>query len=407
MSMPSPRIRAPGSGPVRRARAAAGLDAAFDERRTVAFSHVLDEVSRHAMRGTSRSAAGRARRAAMSRRLSPARWFGDTRAMRFLVLALALVAACSDEPLSDATSLSCPSPGVLPFRLMSSGYQSAASEALARDDPRIKDEASDTLGNPGGLSASIYLTDQQRPTTTAVSYRGAKARTTPTGGLLSSPFIGESVSLWYYDPGPMAWQAIGRTTTGNDGFYELASSGFIVPNGRHVNALFPPGAKVIVTDIDATLTTEDPEVFNQVTDVSYVPKMKTAADRLLQAWDSKGYPIIYLTARPHVLRVETRRWLEDLGFPIGAVITATAFLSDPAPYKTAWMRRMVDDFQWDVVAAYGNADTDIEAYANAGVALDRTFIIGPLAGTSGTVAIQNNDYTQHIASFVDPQPANQ
>jgi phosphatidate phosphatase PAH1 len=194
-----------------------------------------------------------------------------------------------------------------------------------------------------------------------------------------------------------------------------------VPNGRllyavleadrtcaaHVNALYPPGTKVVLSDIDATLTTEDLELFNQVTDETYVPRMKAAADRLLQAWSMKGYPVIYLTARPHVLRVETRRWLEDFGFPVGPVITSATFVSDPAPYKTAWTRRIVDDFQWDVVAAYGNAETDIAAYANAQIPLDRTFIIGPLAGMSGTVAIQNDDYTQHIATFVDAQPPNQ
>lgn len=342
--------------------------------------------------------------------------------MRFLLPALALVVACSDdEPLSDATSLSCPSPGVLPFRLSSDGFKNAANKMLAVDDPRNKDEASDTLGNPGGLVASIYLADEQPPAAAAVSYRGIKARTTPTGGLTASPFAGEAVSLWYHDGDQMAWRSIARTTTGADGFYDVPDSGFTTPNGQplyavleadrscsaHVNAVLPAGAKVVVTDIDATLTTEDPEVFNQVTDASYVPRMKTAADRLLQAWAAKGYTVVYLTARPHVLRVETRRWLEDLGFPSGAVITAKMVASDAAQYKTTWMRRMVDDFQWNVVAAYGNADSDITAYFNAGIAMNRVFIIGPLAGTRGTVAIQNNDYTQHIDTFVAAQPPNQ
>jgi LNS2 (Lipin/Ned1/Smp2) len=341
--------------------------------------------------------------------------------MRLLLLALALLAACSDdEQLTDATSLRCPTPDGLPFRLTSSGFQNAANKSLANDDPRNKDEASDTLGNPGGLNATIYAEDNQRPMTAAVTYRGAKARTTPTGGLLSSPFGGEAVSLWYYDADKQAWQSIARATTGADGIYDLSTTGFVTPNGKplyamleadrtcaaHINALYPAGAKVIVTDIDATLTTEDPEVFNQVTDESYVPKMKASADRLMQAWAMKGYPIIYLTARPHVLRIETRRWLEDLGFPPGAVITAKAFLSDAAPYKTAWMKRMVEDFHWEVVAAYGNADTDIAAYANANVPKDRTFVIGPLAGSSGTVAIANNDYAAHISTFVAAQPAN-
>ena len=57
-------------------------------------------------------------------------------------------------------------------------------------------------------------------------------------------------------------------------------------------------------------------------------------------------------------------------------------------------------------AAYGNADTDITAYANVEIPQGRTFIIGPNAGNGGTVAIPNGDYTDHTAAFVDAQPDN-
>jgi phosphatidate phosphatase PAH1 len=163
---------------------------------------------------------------------------------------------------------------------------------------------------------------------------------------------------------------------------------------------------VIVTDIDGTLTTDDNEIIKQVADDTHVPAMMAAADRLTQAWAMKGYPVVYLTARTHVLRPESRGWLVDLGFPDGPLITANGGPTADV-YKSLWMKRMINDFQWNVVAAYGNADTDITAYANAGVPLTQTFIIGPLAGTRGTMPIANNDYTQHIASFVAGQPANQ
>ena len=59
------------------------------------------------------------------------------------------------------------------------------------------------------------------------------------------------------------------------------------------------------------------------------------------------------------------------------------------------------------VAVYGNADTDIKAYANAGIPGDKTFIVGGLGGgSSGTVDIPNMDFTAHIAAFVDTQPDN-
>lgn len=337
---------------------------------------------------------------------------------------LALLAACSDPapglpPLSDATSLQCPSPGALPFRLTSSGFQRSQNKALATDDPRDKDQASDTLGNPGGAVASVFLADDQPPSAGPIDYQGAKARTAADSGLVSTPLPGENVSLWHYDTAQAAWQALGQGKTDDNGLYDLPDTGFVAPNGEpvyamleadgscaaHFDYLLAPGSKVVVTDIDGTLTLNDAELFPQLTDETYVPKMMGAAVQLTQAWAAKGYPIIYLTARPHVLRVETRGWLEDLGFPGGPLITENGGKTADA-YKTIWMNRMIQDFGWNVVAAYGNADTDITAYENAGITKDRTFIVGDLAGMRGTIAIPNFDFTDHIASYVAAQPAN-
>jgi phosphatidate phosphatase PAH1 len=132
--------------------------------------------------------------------------------------------------------------------------------------------------------------------------------------------------------------------------------------------------------------------------------MMGGADHLTQAWAAKGYTIVYLTARTHDLRAESRSWLEDLGFPTGPLITENGAKADV--YKTLWLKRMIQSFGWEVVAAYGNADTDITAYDNAGIAKDRTFIVGPLAGMSGTQPIANLDFTNHIATYVAIQPAN-
>lgn len=346
--------------------------------------------------------------------------------MRRLLPALALIAACSSDsepPLSNATSLRCPAPGALPVELSSDGFQNAANVALVADRPRIKDEASDTLGSPSGIvasvTASIYLPDSEQPTAAGIAYHGAKARTTPTGGLTSKPLAGEKVSLWTYDPAGMAWQELGQATTGADGYYDVPASGNAVPNGQpvyamleadgscaeHYDYLLPAGAKVVVTDIDGTLTLSDNELLTQLSDGSYMPKMMTGADRLTQAWAAKGYTIVYLTARTHDLRAESRSWLSELDFPRGPLITENGGARADA-YKTLWLQRMIESFHWEVVVAYGNADTDITAYANAGIAKDKTFIVGPLSGTMGTQPIANMDFTDHIATYVAAQPAN-
>lgn len=343
-------------------------------------------------------------------------------AMNRIVFALAVIAACGGDdepPLSDATSLLCPTPGLLPFRTESRGFVRSENKTLATEDPRSKDEASDTLGNPGGVVASTYLEDAAAAAADPIGYRGAKARTTPTGGLFNNPLPGEHVSLWFHDDAAAEWQQIGRADTGDDGYYEIADSGFVAPNNapvysvleadgscaEHYDFLLPPGSKVIVTDIDGTLTLDDTQLIMEIADENYVPVQMGAADRLTQAWAAKHYPIVYLTARTHLLRNETRVWLRDLGFPPGPVITSDG-ANGPDIYKTAWMNRIIDDFGWTPVAVYGNADTDITAYENAGVAKNLTFIVGDLAGTRSTVAIPNNDFSEHITTFVNAQPDN-
>ena len=350
-------------------------------------------------------------------------WFGDTRRMRPLLPLLALAACSSSEtqtPLTHATSLECPAPGALPFRMSTSGFQKSVNKTLASDDPRNKDQAADTLGNPGGANATVYLADDQQPASTPVDYHGIKARTAAGNGYQSTALTGENVSLWRYDAAAMAWKSLGSASTDSSGQYDLPSTSFVAANGEpvyamleadgscaiHYDYLLPAGSKVVVTDIDGTLTLDDGQILSQVANINYVPQMMGAADQLMKAWANKSYPIIYLTARIHVLRAESRLWLDDLGFPTGPLITANGGKNDDV-YKTLWLDRLVHTFGWNIVAAYGNASTDITAYQNAGIAKDHTFIVGPMAGNGGTVAIANNDFTQHIQTFVAAQPANQ
>jgi hypothetical protein len=324
----------------------------------------------------------------------------------------------SEPPLTHATSLSCPYPGALPFRLQSSGFHGTENQNIGKNEPRSKDEASDTLGVPGGVNANVFLPDAQMPAAGAIAYHGEKARTFNNQGLFSDALPGEWVSLWTFDGTAKAWQTLGRAQTDDKGVYDFPSTGYTAPLGQpvyamleadgscaaHFDYLYPAGTQVVVVDIDGTLTTSDSELITQVGDVNYTPAMMTAANTMLQLWAQKGYVVVYLTARAHLFRTETRGWLDQLQFPNGPVITANVG-NDAQTYKTLWLKRMIDDFGWVAVAAYGNAVTDVGAYAAAGIPTDVTFIIGPVGGQGGTVAIPDNDYTAHIASFVQSRPA--
>ncbi|MBT3224328.1 MAG: haloacid dehalogenase, partial [Proteobacteria bacterium] len=174
----------------------------------------------------------------------------------------------------------------------------------------------------------------------------------------------------------------------------------------HIASFLPQGTPIVMADIDGTLTISDAELMTQISDGTYDPVAYAGSTELLNTWADKGYRVFYLTARPHLLRSETRLWLTSHGYPDGVVITApTLVFSDSAVvYKRTWVERIINDFGWDIAAVYGNANSDIDAYEEAGVSKDITFVIGEYAGTSNTQAIVGDDYTSHIANYVEAQP---
>lgn len=175
----------------------------------------------------------------------------------------------------------------------------------------------------------------------------------------------------------------------------------------------------IVTDIDETLTTSDGEFLMQLGDGNYDPLEREGGAAMITAYADLGYRILYLTARAESLsavntgesaRELTERWLVEHGYPTDPettmVVLSPNLVVGPATatYKTEALE-MQQAEGWRFDYAYGNADTDIDAYANAGIALEYTFIIGPEAGNGGTVAIEGEDWLDHSAEFLPMVPA--
>jgi phosphatidate phosphatase PAH1 len=166
----------------------------------------------------------------------------------------------------------------------------------------------------------------------------------------------------------------------------------------------------IVTDIDETLTTADEEFFPmQTSDGNYDPKERESASALMQGYADRGYFIVYLTARFESLTVAvtnetarqaTDRWLREHRFPVerSELVLAESFVfgETARTYKAAALRTLQNEsVTFDY--AYGNADSDVRAYADAAIPKEATFIIGELAGFEGTVAVAGEGWTAHLA----------
>ncbi|XXX81182.1 phosphatase domain-containing protein [Sorangium sp. So ce134] len=132
----------------------------------------------------------------------------------------------------------------------------------------------------------------------------------------------------------------------------------------------PRGAPMFVSDVDGTLTGTETEEFTSLL-LGELPDAHPHAAAAFHRLVEKGYRPMYLTARPEWLVQRTRDFLDAYGFPPGVVHTTlglTGALGDAASeYKTAELQQLFEKREMVPAWAFGNTETDAEAYHNAGV----------------------------------------
>ncbi|GEM_PF-2962570 len=221
---------------------------------------------------------------------------------------------------------------------------------------------------------------------------------------------GEKVGLWLRKVDSASWVFVADGVTDDDGRVEFAwpssvlqGTGFwfarTVAYGDLSTAdsfvrIVSSSVPCVVSDIDGTLTTSDWEMVKQILgdflDLNYLPRMYGNANKVLHSLAKSGFEIVYLTARPYWLSRSSRRWLQTKGFPVGMVYTYPGALppigsatSDAKRDRLLELKAQGAEFLY----AFGNAETDISAYAQAGIPATSTYIIGPNAGQGGTIAL--------------------
>lgn len=228
----------------------------------------------------------------------------------------------------------------------------------------------------------------------------------------------ELVAFFVRQAGTCDFTEVGRAETDDDGWARFTLKGTKLPPGAHDLAaavvgdgtfatakLFvaAPGTKAVVFDVDATLTTSDREVVEEVMK-GKVPEMRPDAPAVVQAYAKAGFFVAFVTGRPYLLLRPTKEWLSARGFPEGYV-RVTDRSSESIP-DAEGVQRFKESALLELKSAglaldqaYGNAKTDICAYLNAGLDPKRTFILGPYAGapcesSAPTVALES--YTQQL-----------
>ncbi len=306
-----------------------------------------------------------------------------------------------DDPVPDPGLLQSCHDAPLPSGLPTRDFNHTASELLAR------------VGDPGHTSQDVFTTD----------LRDAIIPGKFAYGIVSKDLEDEQIEVWLDDCSG-AYVKLGESTTDGDGRVSfrvprealppLGSYGVflrVVGDGsstRSVLQILPVGTRLIVFDIDETLTTDDLELFSDLFDDffepistgEYDPEERAGGREITHLRFDQGYVILYLTGRPYWLTDRSRQWIADHDLAPGNLHVTDSDLEvipnegGVGDYKTLHLE-LLQEMGFVLDGAYGNAPTDIYAYGNANIPLERTWILGSHGGEGGTQAI-GDDYLDHL-----------
>jgi len=183
------------------------------------------------------------------------------------------------------------------------------------------------------------------------------------------------------------WKPLGTARTDDDGRFLLTLAGtarlslgmrdlYVAVLGDGSGTYFvgyvaPRGTKVVVTDVDGTLSWSENAIVKTVIkrshDIGHRPHAPEALAQL-------PYPIVYTTARGDVFIDITRSWLERHGFPRGLLRLSLGAFARPGERAIAYKTATLQALPVSVAAGIGNRKSDITAYESIGLDAKRIFI---------------------------------
>lgn len=201
-----------------------------------------------------------------------------------------------------------------------------------------------------------------------------------------------------------AWARVGTARTNDDGRFSLALSGdarlpagmrdmYLSVRGDRSGAAFlalvaPAGSRMIVSDIDGTLTASEnayPIALATGGDVAAQPDAPAA----LMSAAVRGVIVVYISTRGDRFTQDTRNFFAAKGFPRGPIHLPASIITipgeDTVEFKTA---AIADLASFDLIAGVGNRATDVAAYRNNGLPANRIFIKLP-------------EFTEEVAAELD------
>jgi hypothetical protein len=164
--------------------------------------------------------------------------------------------------------------------------------------------------------------------------------------------------------------------------------------------VLPAGAKIVVSDVDGTLTSSETAVWSDIAEQG-APTANPGAADLMKVIASHGHYLFYLTARPDWLTEKTREWFTLRGFPPGILHTTLlaqgAFGPTAAAFKVAELEDLRRATGLIPIFAFGNMPSDVDTYATAKIDAASCYFYQLTGQLKGGVA--HDSYPKLVPTF--------
>lgn len=165
--------------------------------------------------------------------------------------------------------------------------------------------------------------------------------------------------------------------------------------------VLPDDAKVVVTDIDGTMTSSEKASWSEAFGGT-PPEANNGGAAVLNAFARRGYYVFYLSARPDFFVQKTRTWLEDKGFPRGIIHVSASSIGETGTaaidFKSSELANLKTKTGITPSYGFGNTDVDVAAYDNVNIApaANRYFYKYNTDLKGGTT---HDDYSKLVSGF--------
>jgi phosphatidate phosphatase PAH1 len=233
------------------------------------------------------------------------------------------------------------------------------------------------LGSPAHHGDDlIALADEDQRITGAIAYSVAR-----------KALENEDVTVFACEDAA-SWRQVGEGHTDGDGHFAVVLAGdhrleaglrdlYVRVAGDGTGVAFvalvaPELAKLVIVDIDGTLTTSEHAFPRSVVLHGAVDAQPYAAAALAHA----PAQVVYVTARGEHFSNVTHHWLAAHGFPRGPVRLAPGWFAKPGPAALAAKTHVLGELarRFTLVAGVGNRASDVAAYAAAGIPPPSIFV---------------------------------